>query len=318
MEEANRLLNHWLTQRKVFKCVPSKGTTHDYHLIEEYQDIPCVVAQVSFHSNGALARCAKCHIDDSLPHGKVHYWNPYGALTRVCEYVRGKRHGLDVYYRDGLMYYATTYRRGRKDGLVWDGDSIALYRHGKAVVPAWTQERLTHLALYDMYDSLLQMLLMGAVDDGEALAIAAYEGHTLVMELLMRHQKYGRAEIFEAWKQALRNGQKEALRRLRPHLSQNLDVIEHALFTGNREEASELLGWGFYPTERHLLTAANRGDLAAVRWCLTYSDLPTHRAWNRALAAEHYDVARLLEPGYMRFLRRVHDTYLCPLFGALF
>jgi len=311
MEKAKRLVNHWLTQRKVFKCVPSTGITHDYHLIEEYQNIPCVVAQVSFHRNGNLARWAKCHIDDSLPHGKVYYWDPYGALTRVCEYVRGKKHGLDLYYKDGVMYYATTYRRGRKDGLAWDGDSVALYRHGKTVVPAWTQERLTHLALYDMYDSLLQMLLMGAVDDGEALSIAAYEGHTLVMELLMRHQKYGRAEIYDAWKQALRNGQKEAVKLLRPHLSLDLDVLDHVLTTGYLEEASELLGWGFYPDERHLNAAAGRGNLEAVRWCLAYTpELRTYHAWNRALMAEHYDVARALEPGYMRFLRAVKDYFI--------
>jgi hypothetical protein len=311
MEEAKRLFNHWLIRRKVFKCVPSKGTTHDYHLIEEYQDIPCVVAQVSFHPNGALARWAKCHIDYSLPHGKVHYWDPYGALTRVCEYVRGKRHGLDVYYKDGLMYYATTYRRGRKDGLAWDGDAVSLYRHGKAVIPAWSQDRLTYLASYDLYASLRQMLLVGAVDNGEALAIAAYEGHTLVMELLMRHQKYGAEEILEAWTQALRNGQKEATRLLRPHLSLDTDPMYHSLSTGQLAEASELLGWGFYPTERHLIDAAGRGDLEAVRWCLAYSpELRTHYAWNRALAAEHYEVARALEPGYMRVLRAVKDYFI--------
>lgn len=313
MEEANRLLNHWLTQRKVFKCVPSKGTTHDYHLIEEYQNIPCVVAQVSFHPNGALARWAKCHIDDSLPHGKVHYWDASGALTRVCDYARGKRHGLDLYYKDGLMYHATTYRRGRKDGLAWDGDAVALYRHGKAVVPPWSQERLTHLATYDLYDSLRQMLLVGAVDDGDALAAAAYEGHTAILSLLLDHQTYGAVDVLEAWKQALRNGQKEALRRLRPHLPLSLDscVLDHALSTEQLEEASDLLGWGFYPDERHLINAAGRGDLEAVRWCLAYTpELRTYHAWNRALMAEHYDVARVLEPGYVRFLRAVKDYFI--------
>lgn len=307
MEKAKRMVDHWFMQRKVFKCVTSQGTTYDYHLIEH--DV--VIAQVSFHPNGVLARWARCARHQPVPHGKVFFWDTTGALTRVCDYVLGKRHGLDVYYKDGLMVGAMTYLRGRKNGLAWGGDSVALYRHGEAVIPPWSQPRLTYLATYGLTDSLRQMLLVGAVDTGEALGAAAYEGHVTTVDLLLSHQSYEQVEILEAWKQALQNGQTETLHRLRPHLSVDTLALSHALWKGQLTEATELVGRGFYPTEGHLIAAATKGALETVRWCLVYApDLRTHTAWSRALMAEHYEVARLLEPGYVRFLRAVRDYFV--------
>ena len=301
MEDAKRTLTYWFANHKTLKCVPGSGTTHDYHLIDRG-----VAAQVSFHPDGTLARWARCKGD--VPHGKVTYWSSDGARKRVCDYVLGKRHGLDLYYRNGLMYYVATYRNGRKDGLTWDGDAMALFRHGKAVHPGWKQERLTYLATHGLSEELGRAVHAGAKDDGEALAAAAYENHTTTVALLLDTQTYDSVSVINAWKEALMHGAKETLAILRPRLT--VDVLDHALNTGNLAEATELIGWGFYPKEAHLVMAATLGKLEVVKWCLMFSeDLTTHRAWNKALQAEHYDCARLLEPKYVRVLRALREYF---------
>lgn len=308
MEEAKRTLNHWLARRKLIKCVSSTGTTHDYHLIEGGR----VVAQISFHANGEVARWVRCDgYGASMMHSKATYWDKDGALTRVCDYRYGKREGLDLYYKNGLMYNATTYRKGKKHGLAWDGDAMVLYHRGKAVVPAWSQDRLTHCATSSLYDSLRQMLSAGAVDNGEALAAAAYEGHTAILSLLMDRQAYGQKEVIEAWKQALGNGHTEATHHLRAYLLLSEEPLDHALRTQNLAEADELFRLGFNPTERYVLAAVCRGHVETVRWCLLcVPTLRTHDAWNYALIAEQYECARLLEPGYVRVLRAVRAYFL--------
>lgn len=230
-----------------------------------------VIAQVSFYPNGNMAHWVRC--TNSLPHGKMYLWNKDGTLKGVSNYVHGKRH----------------------DGVA-ESDA---------------QERLTYMATVKSYVSVEYMLRDGVVDNGEALASASYEGHDTIVYLLLNHQTYSVKQIYDAWMRALSNGQRGVAGRLRPHLDVSVSPLDYALETRDLIEAEELLHAGFIPTESHVFDAIRHGHLETLRWCLLCSpDLRTHAAWNQALIAENYECARLLEPGYIRWLRALKDYFM--------
>lgn len=308
-EEAKRMLDHWFEHRKTFKCVPPKGATYDYRIVEGKR----TYAQVSFHPNGILARWARCFPGDVVPHGKVTYWTPEGVVMRVCDYNFGKRDGLDIYYTDGVPTQMTSYRNGRKDGLDSRNGKVTLYRRGKAMLPKLTQGHLNLMAAFGFDEELKEAFAYGISDNGQALAAAAHEGLTSIVSLLLSMQTYSDWDILEAWTQAFETGKGQAVALLRPRLlplvSQPIDL---ALGKRNLEEATELVALGFRPNEWHLIIAAEHGEIDVVTWCLqTCPDMRTYKAWSFATDEQ---CARILEPAFYTTLRKV-SSYAQGLIG---
>lgn len=292
MEDAIRTLMHWFIQRKTFKCVGGVHT-YDYALVEGGS----VVAYVSYHPNGTIAKWMRCAVSAT-----AFYWTPEGRLVRTCERVKGARHGLDIYYTlNGVIYHISTYKKGQRDGLTWDGESdcVVLYRRGRMVIPWNSQFRLNKAAARND----VRALTVG--DNGDALAVACRCRAFDAAAYLLTHNRYADAHLLDLWNELrVADAASDILPLLRTYLPTTSDPLSIVLPSSDLTEANELYRAGFRPTASHLVEAATQGHSEAVQWCLRVAPhLPTHTAWVRACAENYPEVAHLLEPSVVTQVR---------------